>query len=169
MAGRTDRGLRGIAAPLLVGEPLFVRLCSAFVENLALILRGAFIVGALLLVRDFGSITDNLSPPVADTEPVVAAPAIAAEQPESVEPQEPVVSDRVRHFLNCTYEEYRAQNYAECVNEPSGIYRAPEAGPDDTGSLFRQTPVRYVYVVDHPMPRPARAGCGAASACTSLL
>ena len=39
MTGRRKPRLRGIAAPVLPGEPLFIRFCRAFTENLALLLR----------------------------------------------------------------------------------------------------------------------------------
>ena len=49
MARKHKRRLSGTAAPVLVREPLLLRLCSGFVNNLTLILRNAFIIGAILL------------------------------------------------------------------------------------------------------------------------
>ena len=158
MAGKANRGLRGIAAPVFAGEPLLVRLCSAFVDNLATILRGALIGGALLLVSEFDSLMDRLDRPEPDAKPTVAETAVDVAPPDAPAPIEPVVNDRVLHYLNCTYEEYRARNYAECVDEPSGIYRAPEAGPDDTGSLSRQLPVRFARVGGFEAPVRTKRG-----------
>jgi hypothetical protein len=39
MARKSKQKLHGIAEPMLGREPLFIRLCSAFVDNPALILR----------------------------------------------------------------------------------------------------------------------------------
>jgi hypothetical protein len=150
MAGKPKRRLLGLAAPTLAGEPLAVRLCRAFVDNLAMILRGAFIVGALSLAQQFDTFTEKLSQPVAAIEPVVERPVIVAAPSAPAGQAEPVVSDRVKHFLNCTYDEYRRENYAACVDEPSGIYHPPEADPDDSGSLFRRPPVRLAHLLPAP-------------------
>lgn len=48
MAAKRKPELRGIAAPTLTGEPLFLRLCAAFVDNLTLLLRTALVVSGLL-------------------------------------------------------------------------------------------------------------------------
>ena len=159
MTGRRKQRLRGIAAPVLPGEPLVIRFCRAFTDNLALLLRGAFILGALLLVQEFDRLAAGFSPSTADVEPIPEAPAAAIEPLVPEAPELPVLTDRVRHYLNCTYDEYRRQNYAECVEEPSGIYRAPEADPDDTGSLLRQSPVRFAHQpgsADPIRPEPVR-------------
>jgi len=41
MATNHSRKFRGIAAPVFVREPLLVRLCTKFVDNLTLFLRNA--------------------------------------------------------------------------------------------------------------------------------
>ncbi len=43
-----------IAAPVYVREPLFVRLCIGFVDNLTTILRTTFVVGAFMPLVDGG-------------------------------------------------------------------------------------------------------------------
>ena len=169
MAGRRKQRLRGIAAPVLPGEPLVIRFCRAFTENLALLLRGAFILGALLLVQEFERLATDIFPSATDVDPVPQAPAVAIEPPAPAEGEPPVLTDRVRHYLNCTYDEYRRQNYAECVEEPSGIYRAPEADPDDTGFLLRQAPVRFAHRPASAGPVRAALACLDTPACDFLL
>ena len=163
MTGQAKQRLRGIAAPVLPDKPLFVRLCSAFVDNLAMILRGAFIVGAIVLAQQLDTFTEGLAPPVADIEPVIETPVNNVEPLAPAEPGQPVLTDRVRHYLNCTFETYREENYAECVEEPSGIYRPPEADPDDTGSLFRPSGLRLAHHL------PPEADCGNGLDCGLLL
>lgn len=169
MTGRRKHRLRGIAAPVLPGEPLVIRFCRAFVDSLAMLLRGAFIVGALLLVHEFDRLAEGLSPPVTDVETLPVPAADAIEPPVPAAPEPPALTDRVRHYLNCTYEAYRRENYAECVEEPSGIYGAPEADPDDTGTLLRQLPVRFARRSPAIAPGHAIAACSDPLACTWLL
>jgi len=57
-------------------------------------------------------------------------------------PQEPVLTERVKHYLNCTYEDYRITHYDECVEGPSRIYRGPQADPDDMGNVSYELPVQ---------------------------
>jgi len=130
MSAKRKRSLGGIFEPMLVSEPLFIRLCAAFVDNLRIILQTAFVIGALLLVRELRIATEDVPAQAADAEPVTSP---VSEPGQPVEQAEPVVTDRVRHYLNCTYEAYRADHYAECVEEPSRVYTSPQPGPDDMG------------------------------------
>lgn len=57
------------------------------------------------------------------------------------EPQDPVLSEQVQHFQNCTYEDYRTTYYDDCVEGQSRIYLRPQAGPDDTGYVPYAAPV----------------------------
>jgi hypothetical protein len=164
MVGKAKQRLRGIAAPVLPDKPLFVRLCVAFVDNLAMILRGAFILGALALTQQLDTFSEDLALPLADLDPVVEQPVTEFAPVVPTEPEQPVLTDRVTHFLNCTYEAYRKAHYAECVDEPSGIYRPPEADPDDTGSLYWPSPMRVVRHV-----APPDADCSDSAVCGLLL
>ena len=169
MTRKSKRRLQGIVAPVLPGKPLFIRLCEAFVDNLAMILRGALVAGALVLAQQLGSLTENLLPAVVELEPLVEEPAaIAAPLPPAESPG-PVVSDRARHYLNCTYEAYRRENYAECVDEPSHIYRPPEADPDDTGSLFQPSPLRFAHRAARPGPAYTEPECRELRVCSAFL
>lgn len=130
MSAKRKRSLGGIFEPMLVREPLFIRLCTAFVDNLGWILRTALVIGALMLVQEFRTLTSLGERAVAGADqPVPAGSMPAMPQP----PADPVITDRVRHYLNCTYETYRADHYAECVEEPSRVYTSPQPGPDDMG------------------------------------
>lgn len=169
MTGKSKQRLHGIAAPVLPDKPLFIRLCEAFVENLAMILRSALIVGALALAHQFATLTEGLSPSIAEIDSVPIPADVTAEPIVPPEPAQPVVTDRVRHYLNCTYQEYRRENYAECIDEPSGIYRPPEADPDDTGSLFRQSPLRFAYHASQPGLQDADRECREPFVCAALL
>ena len=146
MARKHKRRLSGIAAPVLVREPLLVRLCARVVNNLTLILRTAFIIGAIFLAQDFRDFTEELPQSMAEIEP---APAVQEIEPApEAEPQEPVLSDRVQHFLNCTYEDYRTTHYDECVEAPSNIYQRPHADPDDIGYIPHDEPILFARLND---------------------
>lgn len=153
MTRKRKRLLSGIAEPVLGREPLFVRSCTAFVNNFTRILQTMFIVGALCLAQDFSSLAEDLPQALAEfeTEPTaVPAPVFADE------PQESVLTDRVKHFLNCTYEDYRITHYEECVEAPSRIYRGPQAEPDDMGNISYDLPVRLASLDDYTSFEQAR-------------
>ena len=139
--------IRGVAAPILVREPLFVRLCTAFVENLTLMLRTGLILGAVVLVHDLRILLDDVNEPVAESVPAQAAPG-ESEAIDVTETMEPVLSDGVMHALNCTYQDYRDTHYDECIKVPSQIYPPPQADPDDTGLVIYDTPVLFAQLQD---------------------
>ena len=149
MTNKLKRNLRGVVEPFLLGEPLFVRLCSAFVSNLALILRTAFIVGAILLFQEFSDLSADLREPLAEIEPAPVAHEFKIELISEPEPQDPVLTERVQHFLNCTYEDYRSAHFDECVESRSDIYPRPQAEPDESGRVRYDAPVRYARLDGH--------------------
>ncbi len=148
MATNRRRKFRGIASPVLIREPLLVRLCATFVENLTTILRVGLVMGAVLLVHDLRILLEEVSQPVAESVP---APAILVESEaiSTTEAQDPVLSEGVMHALNCTYEDYRNTHYDECVKDPSHIYLRPHADPDDTGYVIYDAPVLYARLDDY--------------------
>jgi hypothetical protein len=148
MAKNRRRKFLGIAPPVLVREPLLVRLCTAFVENLTLILRTAFVVCAVLLVQDLRTLLEEVTQPIAESVPTPTV-TVEIEAAGATEAQEPVLSEGVMHALNCTYEDYRNVHYDECVKDPSGIYQRPQAEPDDTGLVIYATPVLYARLDDY--------------------
>ena len=137
--------IRGVAAPIFVREPLFVRLCATFVENLTLLLRTGLILGAVLLVHDLRLLLDDVNQPVAESVPTLATP-VEIEAIDVTETLEPVLSDGVMHALNCTYQVYRDTHYDECIKDPSQIYPRPQADPDDTGLVIYDTPVLFAHL-----------------------
>lgn len=141
MRNRPDHRLKGLAEPLIGGGLLLVRAAAAFVDNLAMILRIAFITGAVFLVGEIREFTAEMSARYPDAAP--APVAVEAPPPEATPAAGPVLSDRSLHFLNCTYDEYRRENYASCVEEPSEVYPPPEADPDDRGNAVREAPIRF--------------------------
>jgi len=142
MAKNRKRKFRGVAPPVLVREPLFVRLCASFVDNLTLILRAGLVMGAVLLVHDLRILLDEVTQPVAEFVPALAVP-VEIEAIGTTEAQEPVLSKGVMHALNCTYEDYRNAHYDECVEDPSNIYLSPHVDPDDTGLVIYDAPIQY--------------------------
>jgi hypothetical protein len=148
VAGKRKRKLQGVAAPSQAREPLFIRACSAFVNNLSLILRVAFIAGAAWLAGEFRDFTDDLPTPVADAEPVPVQPEVELTPVAEPAEREPVITDRVQHYLDCTFGDYRVKHYAECVEEPSEVYQWPEPGPDDTGYIPGESPVILAGLTD---------------------
>jgi hypothetical protein len=68
---------------------------------------------------------------------------VAQDQTQDDPAQETVISDAVLHALNCTYEDYLKEHYAECVEEGSEIYRPIEADADDAGYLFDEPPILF--------------------------
>ena len=114
---------------------MLFRACTAFVDNLAQLLRVALIVGAIFLVRDLHDFRNEISPEVAVVEPVTII------QKHESGPDESLLTERVQHFLNCTYEEYRREHYDECTNGQSRIYGPPQADPDDMGNVLYKGPI----------------------------
>ena len=151
---RRRNELRGTAQPTLVREPLFVRLCTALVDHLGLVLKTAMLLAAAVFVQELQSSfsgagqADRLepAPAIVTTNPV--APSVKDEFAE------PVLSEGVKQALNCTYAEYRNAHYDECVNEPSQVYPKP-IGEDPDGAWFHSpTPSVLLARLDEaPSPR----------------
>ena len=148
MANKRRRNFRGVAEPVRVREPLLIRLCVAFVDNLILILKTALVMGAVLLVRDIRTALEEVNQPVAESVPAPAAP-VEIEAIDATEAEDPVLSESVLHALNCMYTDYRNAHYDECVTEPSNIYPRPQADPDDTGLVIYDGPVLYARLDDY--------------------
>ena len=140
MTVKNKRSFRGIAAPARAREPVLVRLCSAFVNNVSTILKAGLVVGAAMFIHDFRILMDELLPAMTVSKPVPVAVEVQAA--DDSETQESLYTDRVMHFYNCTFEDYRNANYEDCVLEPSEIYQPPEANPDDTGWVV-DVPFQY--------------------------
>lgn len=146
MASKRKRKLSGLAEPVLVREPLLVRSCHAIVNNLTSALKVAFILGVIFLAQDFRDFTDELPLPVAEIEPAPTEVEVEIAPVAEPDVQEPVVTERVKHFLNCTYEDYRTTHYDECVEGPSRIYQDPEADADDMGYVAYDAPVLLAHL-----------------------
>ncbi len=147
MINRPKTPFRAIARPESAREPAFVRACEVFVKTLPLALRVALVIGAALFVRELRDVAD-----MADRHEIVVEHFVDAHNHEVPPPREdaqvePVLNERVRHYLNCTYEDYRNEHFDSCVEQRSQIYRKPEAGTDETGRLLRETDFRYALVV----------------------
>lgn len=144
MNRQTRRKLRGIAEPVLPGEPLFIRACRAFVDNYVTLLRTAMLVGALLLVSDIDNMTSRLDPPAPGQLQVLESAESAPRPPPDDAVAEPaLLTDGIRHALSCTYEEFRKEHYDECFDGGSEVYARPDAGPDNRGGLLELPPERY--------------------------
>ncbi len=149
MVKNRKHNIRGTAPPILVREPLILRLCTSFVNNLTLILKTGLVVGSVVLVHDLRVFFDEVNHPVAESVPVQVVPVeIEAADADAI--SEPVLSEGVLHALNCTYQDYRDSHYDECVKDQSRIYQRPEAGPDDTGYVFYDVPVLYARLNETP-------------------
>ena len=120
-----------------------MRLCSAFVDNLTLILRTAFVAGALFLVQDLDSLFQKLTMPEIEDLPAAATAEVDVTPSNAEENEEPLLTEGVKHAFNCTFTAYRNAHYDECVEEPSRIYLNPQADPDDTGYLVGDDQVLY--------------------------
>jgi hypothetical protein len=143
IARKRKQKSHGIAEPMLGREPLFIRLCSAFVDNLTLILRTALVTGAFFLVQDLGDFYDRVADEVVEAETAQIAVEKEPVPAEDVAVTEPVINDRILHAKNCTIAEYREAHYDDCVDEPSVVYPRPEADPDDIGYLADDLPVMF--------------------------
>ncbi len=134
--------LRGHVPPSAGRQPLFVRLCEAFVDNLSMILRGLFLLGAMALVQDLRLFSDDIAKPAEDSSSAVVAVKeqggdASAETPN----EEPVVTDRVKDALACTYKAYRDSHYDECVDDGGSlVYERPV--PDGSRLLIAEKPVQ---------------------------
>jgi len=143
MARTHKKKLQGIAEPVLGREPLFIRLCSAFVDNLTLILRTALVTGALFLVQDLSDFYDRVADDAVEAETAQTEVETKPVPAEDIVVEEPVINDRILHARNCTITEYREAHYDDCVDEPSSVYPRPEADPDDVGFLTDDSPVMF--------------------------
>ena len=141
MNGPMRRKFGALARPGVGGEPLFIRLCRSFVDNLALLLRVGLVVGAVFLARDLRIVTEDLPDSSADAAAPVVEVAIEPADDVQPPPQSPIDSDRIRHYLNCTYEDYRKENFDACVDDPSAIYAQPGADDDDMSWLSDAPPL----------------------------
>ena len=121
---------------------MLIRACTAFVDNLAQLLRVALIVGAIFLVRDLHDFRNEISPEVAVIEPATIIQEIEPQHDESL------LTERVQHFLNCTYEEYRREHYDEFTDGMSRIYGPPQADPDDMGNILSDGPILLARLDD---------------------
>lgn len=143
MARKRKKKSHGIAEPVLGREPLFIRLCSAFVDNLTLILRTALVTGAFFLVQDLSEFYDRVIDDAVETETAQIEVEKEPVPADVIEVKEPVINDRILHAKNCTIAEYREAHYDDCVDEPSVVYPRPEADPDDIGFLADDSPVMF--------------------------
>lgn len=153
MRSKPVRTFRGIAAPVTPGLPAVVRLCSAFVDSLPTLLKVAFIVAAFAFAKDIRDLVAPSVSPVVEVEARPAAPAKSIVPKDVAKPDEPVLNERVVHYLNCTHEQYRNEHYDACVDEPSMIYARPAANPDDSSFIPRDRSFRVAR-----MPSQAVAG-----------
>jgi len=144
MVKRAKSSIRAAVRPTTPREPLFIRLCHLFLENLTNLLRIGLVVGSILLVQDLRILFVEAQTPIADAEPAALAPDVVEDPPALVAP-EPVLTEGVMQALNCTYEAYRKSHYDECVQDNSRIYKRPQADPDDTGLVLYEPPVLYAY------------------------
>lgn len=145
-----NRKLRGYAAPALRGRPLFIRLCEAFVENLGRILKVGLVVGGIVLVRDLDVLLESVRTAETDAPVAEIASGTEAAPVEETKDEESALTPGVQHALNCTYTEYRNEHYDECVDEPSDIYKRPEAGPNDIGFVDYDDVILYAGLNPDP-------------------
>ena len=113
-----------------------------FVDNLPTILKVAFIAAAFAFAKDVRELVASPGSPAVEVE---LPPALPGKTAVPKDEGEPVLNERVVHYLNCTHAQYRNEHYDACVEEPSVIYARPAANPDDTGFIPRDRPVRYVW------------------------
>lgn len=141
MSKASRNRFRSHASPTASRRPLFIRLCEEFVDNLSLILRGLFLLGALALAQDMRLFSGGLEEPAENARTEVIPPG--AEPADTVGEQpadEPVVTDRIRDALACTYKDYRDSHYDECVDGGSLVYDRPL--PEGSGFLTPGRPVQ---------------------------
>lgn len=149
MAAKRKHNLRGLASPIPDPDPLFIRLCSAFVDNLALLLRTALVIGAVMFVQDLRTSFQHAPSSVAEVPalPAAADDPAARSQTENPQDSESALSEGVLRALNCTYQEFRNAHYDECVDDPSLVYPRPQPSPDESGFLLRPPRVLHASVV----------------------
>lgn len=154
MVGRTKTPYRAIARPESAREPAFVRACAVFVETLPLALRTALVISAAVFVHELHDFTGTADERKVDLEKLVKSSEAGVAEPADSAPIEPVLTDRVKHYLNCTYEDYRNEHFDSCVEQQSQIYRAPGAAPDETGRLPREAESRFALVMSFDAATP---------------
>lgn len=122
-------------------QPLFIRFCAAFVDNLAMILRVGLVVGGIFLVRELQEFNDKPGAPSHQPEPVIAESTPTPVEP--IEAEESLLTPGVLHALKCTHKEYRDKHFDECVDDESQVYQRPGADPDDTGYVIADVDALY--------------------------
>ena len=132
-------------------QPFFIRLCEAFVDNLGLMLRVALVLGGIAFVHELRDVREIVLPAADESE---RARPVADEPPPSHatgDDGEPWLTDGVRQALRCTHADYRNRHYDECVQDPSDVYRKPDAAADDDiGFLAREDLVLYARLAPTP-------------------
>ena len=147
MLRQSGRGFQAAAAPMQSRVTRLIRFCTAFTDNLPLLLKTAFVMGALYFAHDFHSqVGDLVRHPQPQLDVPLATESTLLDVAEETPP--PVVNERVRHFLNCTYEAYRREHYETCVESPSDVYKGPPPDDDDTGSILYEQTVLFAYLED---------------------
>lgn len=133
-------------------KPLFISLCEAFVDNLGLILRVALVLGGIAFVQELRDVRDIFSPAADESESARPVAEELQRPPNATEDAgEPWLTDGVKQALRCTHAEYRDRHYDECVQEPSDVYRKPDATTDDDiGFLAREDLVLYARLAPTP-------------------
>ena len=151
MARKNKRPFGGTAAPGIGREPLFVRLCAAFVDNLTMLLRIGYVVGTVFLIQQLDGLIGTPDHPKISSEQVAEElPVKPVEGPETDEP--PLITDGVRLAYECTFKEFRTAHPDECAID--SVDR--QAEPDDTGLIFRvDSPVLYARTGKKAGQRPA--------------
>ncbi len=133
MVTRTDKRPRRIVDSRGHRVPLFVRLCEAFVDNLARILRVALVVGGIYLAQSLADFREVVSPGQPLSEPPRAV-EIAAEPP--LHDGGLRDSEIIKLAEECTHADYWQRHYDKCFPDGSEIYPRPDPGDlDDAGFL----------------------------------
>ena len=141
MTQKNKSKLRVLTEPYLTREPLFIRFCAAFVDNLAMILRVTLVMGGIFLARELPVLMQETAVP--DDSPANAVASSPDTKPAAAKPNEAILSDGVKQAYKCTFEDYRNEHYDACVAEESDIYKRPNADPDDTGFVLYDVDTLY--------------------------
>ncbi len=137
MVTRHDKRPRRIVDSRGHRVPLLVRLCEAFVDNLARILRVALVVGGIYLAQSLADLRDVVNPGQPLSEPPRDV-EIADEPPSRDGGLRD--SETIKLAEECTHADYWQRHYDKCFPDGSEIYPRPEPDDLDDAGFLRDNP-----------------------------
>ncbi len=137
MVTRYDKRPRRIVDSRGHRIPLFVRLCEAFVDNLARILRIALVVGGIYLAQSLVELRESISPN--QQLPALPRTVEVSDEPRFND-QDLRDSGIIQLAEECTHADYWQRHYDKCFPDGSEVYPRPDPEDLDDSGFLRNDP-----------------------------